>query len=279
MNIFESLLYGAVQGLAEFLPISSSGHLAIFHALLGEGDSTENLAFDVLLHLGTLVAVLLMYRRDIWQLVKSFFSLIGKIFRGNFKFSSYNEGERFVILVLTATLPLIPAALLDHYIEAVSGSLMAVGIILIVNSAMLFISDLLPRGSKGLEEMGQKNALIIGMSQMIAVFPGLSRSGTTITVGLTQKLTREFAVKFSFIMSIPAILGACVLKLPDFVSTVAAEEPSSLCIYFAGALTAGIVGVLAMKLLQFIAKKSTFKYFSIYSLAVGVGAVIYSIAV
>lgn len=277
MNIIESLIYGAVQGLAEFLPISSSGHLAIFHALLGDGDATENLAFDVLLHLGTLVAVMIVYRRDIWQLITSFFSLIGKLFHKNFKFSSYTEGERFVILVLIATLPLIPAALLDHYIEAVAGSLLAVGIILIVNSVMLYMSDLLPHGSKGLYEMTPKNALIVGLSQMIAVFPGLSRSGTTITVGLTQNLTREFAVKFSFIMSIPAILGACVLKIPDFVSTVATEDPSSLGIYFAGALTAGIVGVLAMKLLQFIAKRSTFKYFSIYSLAVGVGAVIYSI--
>lgn len=277
MNIFESILYGAVQGLAEFLPISSSGHLAIVHALLG-GDSSasENLAFDVLLHLGTLVAVLLVYRRDVWQLITSFFSLMGKLFHRNFKFSSYTEGERFVILVLIATLPLIPAALLDHYIEAVSGSLLAVGIILIFNSIMLYISDRLPRGANGLGEAKPKNALIVGLSQMIAVFPGLSRSGTTITVGLTQKFTREFAVKFSFIMSIPAILGACVLKVPEFVTTVGNEDPTMLGVYFAGALTAGIVGVAAMKLLDLVAKKSTFKYFSVYSLAVGAFAIVYS---
>lgn len=271
MTIFESIIYGIVQGLAEFLPISSSGHLAILHALLG---GEENLSFDVLLHLGTLIAVLIVYRKDVATLIVSFFSLIGKLFRGNFRYSTYSEGERFVILVLIATLPLIPGALLDHYVEAVSGSMLAVGIILIVNSAMLYMSDKIKSGDRGLAEMKPKNALVIGLSQLIAVFPGLSRSGTTVTAGLTQKLDRPFAVKFSFIMSIPAILGACVLKLPEFVTTVGSEDPALLLTYLAGALAAGIVGVASMKLLQFIAKNKNFRIFSVYSLAAGIFAII-----
>ena len=271
MTILKSIIYGIVQGLAEFLPISSSGHLAILHALLG---GEENLSFDVLLQLGTLVAVLIVYRKDVATLIVSFFTLIGKLFRGNFRYSTYSEGERFVILVLIATLPLIPGALLDHYVEAVSGSMLAVGIILIVNSAMLYASDKIKPGDRGLAEMKPKNALVIGLSQLIAVFPGLSRSGTTVTAGLTQKLDRPFAVKFSFIMSIPAILGACVLKLPEFVTTVGSEDPALLLTYLAGALAAGIVGVAAMKLLQFIAKNRNFRIFSVYSLAAGIFAII-----
>lgn len=271
MTIFKSIIYGIVQGLAEFLPISSSGHLAILHALLG---GEENLSFDVLLHLGTLIAVLIVYRKDVATLIVSFFTLIGKLFRGNFSYSTYSEGERFVILVLIATLPLIPGALLDHYVEAVSGSMLAVGIILTVNSAMLYMSDKIKPGDRGLAEMKPKNALVIGLSQLIAVFPGLSRSGTTVTAGLTQKLDRPFAVKFSFIMSIPAILGACVLKLPEFVTTVGSEDPALLLTYLAGALAAGIVGVASMKLLQFIAKNKNFRIFSVYSLAAGIFAII-----
>lgn len=271
MTILKSIIYGIVQGLAEFLPISSSGHLAILHALLG---GEENLSFDVLLHLGTLIAVLIVYRKDVATLIVSFFTLIGKLFRGNFRYSTYSEGERFVILVLIATLPLIPGALLDHYVEAVSGSMLAVGIILIVNSAMLYMSDKIKSGDRGLAEMKPKNALVIGLSQLIAVFPGLSRSGTTVTAGLTQKLDRPFAVKFSFIMSIPAILGACVLKLPEFVTTVGSEDPALLLTYLAGALAAGIVGVASMKLLQFIAKNKNFRIFSVYSLAAGIFAII-----
>lgn len=270
MSILKSIIYGIVQGLAEFLPISSSGHLAILHALLG---GEENLSFDVLLHLGTLIAVLIVYRKDVATLIVSFFTLIGKLFRGNFRYSTYSEGERFVILVLIATLPLIPGALLDHYVEAVSGSMLAVGIILIINSAMLYASDKIKPGDRGLAEMKPKNALVIGLSQLIAVFPGLSRSGTTVTAGLTQKLDRPFAVKFSFIMSIPAILGACVLKLPEFVTTVGSEDPALLLTYLAGALAAGIVGVAAMKLLQFIAKNRNFRIFSVYSLVAGIFAI------
>lgn len=276
MSILESILYGIIQGLAEFLPVSSSGHLAIFHAIFGSS-AEDNLAFDVLLHLGTLAAVFIVYRKDVWLLIRSFFSLCKKLFHGKFKLTDYDAGERFVILVLIATLPLIPAAILDHYIAAVSSTLWAVGIILLINSVMLMISDRLAKGSKGIEEAGPKNALIVGISQMFAVLPGLSRSGTTITVGLTQGFDRTFAVKFSFILSIPAILGACVLELPDFIGSVGSEDPALLLTYLAGALTAAIVGIAAMKLLQLIAKRNNFRIFGYYCLAAGAFAILYSI--
>lgn len=278
MSIWESVFYGLVQGLAEFLPISSSGHLAIFQAIFGTGNPDANTSFNVLLHLGTLIAVFFVYWRDIGKLIYAFFTLCKKLLHGNFKYSTYNEDERFVILVVIATIPLIPAAILGDYIEALSSYIIVVGAVLLLNAVLLFFSDKMARGNKTLAEVTPKNALIVGLCQMLAVMPGLSRSGSTITGGLTQGFERPLAVKFSFIMSIPAILGACVLKLPDFFSNLATgSDAGQLPIYLAGALTAGIVGVAAMKLLDLISKKSNFRMFSYYCAAMGIFSIIWGI--
>ncbi len=277
MTIWESIFYGIVQGLAEFLPISSSGHLAIFQSVFGTGDPDANVSFNVLLHLGTLIAVFFVYWRDIAQLICSFFTLCGKLFRGNFKFSTYSENERFVILVLIATLPLIPAALIEGYISALSSYIIIVGVILLFNALLLFFSDRMAKGNKTLGEVKPRNALVVGLCQLLATLPGLSRSGSTITGGLTQGFERPLAVKFSFILSIPAILGACVLKLPEFFRTAANEGSRQLLIYLAGALVAALVGVGAMKLLSYLSKKSNFRIFSYYCFAAGLFAVIWGL--
>lgn len=277
MSILESILYGIIQGIAEFLPISSSGHLAIFQSIFGGGNPDDNISFNILLHLGTLIAVFFVFYKDIWQLICSFFSLCKKLFRGNFKYSSYTTNERFVILVLIATLPLVPAALLEDYIAGLSSYIIIVGAILLLNALLLFFSDKMARGNKTLDEVKPQNALAVGLCQMIAVLPGLSRSGSTITGGLTQGFERPLAVKFSFILSIPAILGACVLKLPDFFQTAASEGTEQLLIYLAGALAAGLVGVAAMKLLIYISKKSNFRIFSYYCIIAGLFAIIWGI--
>lgn len=277
MSIWESIFYGIVQGIAEFLPISSSGHLAIFQSVFGAKDPDANIAFNVLLHLGTLIAVFFVYWKDIWQLIRSFFTLCGKLFHGNFKFSTYNEGERFVILVLIATIPLIPAALIEDSIAILSSNIIIVGAILLVNAVILFFSDSMAKGNKTLGEVKPRNAVAVGLCQMLAILPGLSRSGSTITGGLTQGFERPLAVKFSFILSIPAILGACVLKLPDFFQTAASEGSTNLLIYLAGALVAALVGVAAMKLLNYISKKSNFRVFSYYCVAAGLFAIIWGI--
>lgn len=275
MSIWESILYGLVQGIAEFLPISSSGHLAIFQSVFGTVDPDTNISFNILLHLGTLIAVFFVYRRDILQLICAFFSLCGKLLHGNFRFSTYNENERFVILVLIATLPLIPAALVEDYIASLSVTI--VGVILLLNAIVLFFSDKMTKGNKTLDEVTPRNALVVGLCQMCAILPGLSRSGSTITGGLTQGFERPLAVKFSFILSIPAILGACVLKLPDFFVTTANESTEQLLIYLAGALVAGLAGVAAMKLLTYISKKSNFRLFSYYCIAAGLFAILWGV--
>lgn len=277
MTIWESIFYGIIQGIAEFLPISSSGHLAIFQAVFGVDDPDKYISFNVLLHLGTLIAVFIVYWRDIAQLICSFFSLCGKLFRRNFKFSTYTENERFVILILIATLPLIPAALIEGYISALSSYVIIVGAILLLNAVLLFFSDKMAKGTKTLGEVKPRNALVVGLCQMLATLPGLSRSGSTITGGLTQGFERPLAVKFSFILSIPAILGACVLKLPDFFQSAASEGSEQLLIYLAGALVAALTGIAAMKLLTYISKKSNFRIFSYYCVAAGLFAVIWGI--
>ena len=141
MKLLYSIILGIIQGLGEFLPISSSGHLALAQDLLGLEVAENNLAFNVLLHLGTLLAVFIIYYKDIWEMVKAFFSLLNKVFHGNFKLSEYTVHERFVILLLIAVIPLVPAALLSDYVELISSMPTVVGAILILNGFLLFFSD------------------------------------------------------------------------------------------------------------------------------------------
>lgn len=266
-----SILSGIIQGIAEFLPISSSGHLALFQNLFGWGE--VDIAFDIMLHLGTLAAVFIVYYKDIFPLFPAFFTMLGKMFRGKFKLSEATVHERMVIMVLIATVPLVVAAVFSDAVDAVGTYTWAIGIILIFNAIMLFVSDKLTSGKVNGENIMPKNALIAGLFQMFAVLPGLSRSGSTITGGLSQGFDREYAVKFSFIMSIPAILGAAVTKIPDIFGGNAIQNDQILP-FAVGTLVALISGVGAMKLLIYISRKSNFKIFSCYCLVVGILAII-----
>ncbi len=276
MKLLKAIILGIIQGLGEFLPISSSGHLALAHTLLGLDVAEDSLAFDVLLHLGTLMAVFIIYYKDIFELIKAFFTMLGKLFHGNFKLSAYTVHERFVILLLIAVLPLIPVALISDYVEVLAGYPLVIGGILILNGVMLFVSDRFAKGNKDLEEVKPHNALVVGLCQAVAaLLPGLSRSGSTITGGLTQGFTRSMAVKFSFILSIPAIIGASILELPSLFSE--AMDSTTLLIYLAGALTAMIVGILAIKLVSWISKHATFKGFAYYCFAIGTTAIVWAL--
>ena len=275
MNIFEAIFFGLVQGIAEFLPISSSGHLALSKSLLNMSDLEANMTFDILLHLGTLIAVFIVYYKDIFELIPAFFTMIKKVFKGKFKRSEYTESERFVIFIIIATLPLVFAVFFKDYVEVLSAYPIAIGCILIFNSIVLFISDKLEKGTVSLKNTKPRHALFVGLCQMCAVVPGLSRSGSTITGGLFMGFNREYAVKFSFIMSIPAIIGANILSIADIFEN---PVPSSDIIpYIVGTVTAAVVGVLAMKFLIYISKKSNFRMFSYYCIAIGIIAIIWGI--
>lgn len=290
MTWYEALFYGAIQGLAEFLPISSSGHLALFQSIFGMGGTDNLFTFNILLHIGTLLAVFVVYRKDIIPLVPAFFTLCGKLFTGKLVVRAEAESgdenakgrlqlnatpwERLVIMVIIATLPLVLTFFYKDYVELLSVYPKVIGGILIFNGVVLFISDRLAKEGKGLEASGPIDALFVGLLQAVAVVPGLSRSGTTITAGLLRGFDREFAVRFSFILSIPTILGASILEIPEVISN---PIPSAdIFPYALGMITAAVIGFASMKLLMLISKKSNFTVFAFYCWAVGALAVIFA---
>ncbi len=274
MDLLFAILYGLIQGITEFLPISSSGHLNIAQNIFKlENLEASDMTFDILLHLATLIAVFIVYWRDIFALVPAFFTMLCKVFRGKFKLSEYTDSERFAIFIIIATLPLVAAAFLKDTIAALCDSTKIIGAILIFNGFVLFISDRLAKGEKVISQVKPINALAVGLCQLCAIVPGLSRSGSTITGGLTQGFSRELAVKFSFILSIPAIIGANIFSVPDIIANPI--QTADIGIYIAGMAAAAISGIAAMKLLMYISKKSNFRYFSYYCWAVGLIAVIF----
>ncbi len=255
MEIFQAFILGAVQGLGEFLPISSSAHLILTPYLFGWKD--QGLAFDVALHWGTLLAVVTYFRNEVWLLAKGFWHSLFKSTRE----ISNNLYQKLSWLIILAT---IPAALIGKLLESrvetvfrnpllVAGTLAVVGVILL-------IADKVGKKEKNLTEIGWLNALIIGLSQAVSVIPGVSRSGSTMIAGLFQGLTRQDAAKFSFLMSVPIILGAGILKLPEIASI---ENTSALLVGF---ISAAVFGFLAIKyMLRYIANRS-FAVFTWYRL-------------
>lgn len=272
MTLIEAIVCGILQGVTEFLPVSSSGHLALAHALFGLESSESYLTFDILLHLATLIVVFVFYYKEIFSLIPAFFTMLGKVFRGKFSLSEYSKNERLVILLIISTLPLVVAFWLEDFVAVVTGYTRAVGAILICNGILLFISDRFAgRGHK--EELSPLGALGVGLFQLAAVFPGLSRSGSTISGGLLFGLDRKEAVKFSFILSVPAILGANIFNIPDAMKTEISK--SELSYYLIGMACAMVCGFAAMKLLIYISEKSKFGFFAYYCVAVGLLAVIF----
>lgn len=275
MSPLKAIFYGIIQGLAEFLPISSSGHLAIFQNIFSLDSIDDMLLFNLILHLGTLLAVFIAYFNDIKLLVIAFFTLLKKLFTGKFKYKNFNKNERFVILIVLATIPLVLAVFIDDKVESVSSYTKVIGVLLIINALILFISDRIAKGVKRISDLMPHNALFIGLFQLFAIFPGISRSGMTITGGLVNGLKRENAVKFSFIMSIPAILGANVFKISSAFETVSTLESSAWIAVAIGFVTAFLAGFCAIILLRYITKKDNFFIFSIYCALVGLVAVIF----
>ncbi len=274
MTLLEAILCGIIQGLAEFLPISSSGHLAITHSFFDTTGAEGNLMFDLLLHLGTLIVVFVFYYKDIFPLVPAFFTMLGKVFRGKFKLSEWTKNERYVLMLIMATLPLVVALLVKDKVEILSTYPKIVGAILIFNGFVLIFADYMAKrvNKRDLKPM---SAFGVGCFQLCAaMLPGLSRSGSTISGGLLFGLEREDAVKFSFIMSVPAILGANIFSIPD---AIANPLPTNEIWYsLIGMAVAMVCGFCAMKFLLYITKKSKFGFFAYYCMAVGLLAVIFA---
>ena len=277
-NLVSAALLGIIQGLGEFLPISSSGHLAILHHFLPDIGFESAITFDVMLHLGTLIAVFIVYFKDICALIPAFFTMLGKVFHKKFKLTDYTTDERLVILLIISCLPLPIAALINDSVDALAASMKIVGVILMLNGVLLFISDLIGKGWKKAEQATPTDAILVGLFQLFAVLPGLSRSGSTITGGLARKYDRSFAVKYSFLLSLPAIIGANIFKIPDVVDEFASAESvyDVLMPAVIGIVCAAVAGFAAMKLLQYIARKSKFSIFGVYCAVIGLLLVIFA---
>ena len=274
MDIIQGIIIGIVQGLTEFLPVSSSAHLVFIQNILGVESS---LAFDTFLHLGTLIAVLWFFRYDIYKMLKSWWLSIGDILQGRFT-EGFKEDpyKRLAWYVILATIPVgIVGVLFEDSVDALfSGALYVPAFFLFVTGTILYLSQRMTSGNINYDNITKKEALFMGLGQACAIMPGLSRSGTTIAAGLTIGLDKEFAAKFSFILSIPAIFGAFVLQLKDIGSAMDAN----FLPVFLGFIAAIISGYLAIKWMLDLIQNKSLDIFSYYCWVVGIIVFMGSIA-
>ena len=268
MSLLSSILLGLIQGLTEFLPISSSGHLAIAAHFMGQAGIGEPPPFfDVLLHLGTLVAVFVAYWKDIREMVVELIDGIRDLARGTTP-NPIPPARRLILLIIVATLPLFAVLPVKDLVEGLSGNIYFVAGALVVTGFLLFASDRVRKGRKTEKSATLRDVFLVGVAQAIATCPGISRSGTTITAGCFVGFDRKFAVRFSFLMSIPAVLGANILTLKDAI-TEGGIVVSDIPVYLVGVAVAAVVGYACIRLLKMIADKGKFGWFAYYCWAAG----------
>ncbi|WP_458456751.1 undecaprenyl-diphosphatase UppP [Methanobrevibacter sp.] len=266
MDIIQAIIIGIVQGLTEFLPVSSSAHLVFAHNILGVENS---LAFDVFLHLGTLIAVLWYFRWDIIKMLQAWWLSIGDILQGRFRQGLRDDPyKRLAWYVILATIPVgIVGVLFEESIDALfSGALYVPAFFLFVTGTILYLSQRMTSGNINLRNISAKEALWMGLGQACAILPGLSRSGTTIAAGLTAGLEKEFAAKFSFILSIPAIFGAFLFQLKDIGS---AMDANFLPIIL-GFIASIVAGYFAIKWMLDLIQNKSLDIFSYYCWLMGI---------
>ena len=275
MSILSAILQAIIQGITEFLPVSSSGHLSLYQHFTGNSGEGA-LMFSALLHLGTLAAVCTVFYKQIWELIKEFCLMVKDIFTGNFSIKDASPQRRVVFMYIISTALLIPFVIFKGVFEgfAEDGSILMEGICFLYTAAILFMADRTAKGSKRAVDMKYKDATTIGFFQGIALLPGVSRSGSTISAGLFCGLTREAAVSYSFILGIPAILGGCLIEVKD---GIAQEADIGVLPCIIGFVVAAIVGFLAIKLVQMLIKSDKFKVFWIYLGILGVVVIIIAI--
>lgn len=268
MDIIQAIILGMVQGLTEFLPVSSSAHLVIVPELLG---AKSSLAFDTLLHVGTLVAVVGYFWKDILAMIKAFLSSLKDLFRGKFREGVKEDPfKRMTWLVLVGTIPAgLMGVLLKDQFESLFNSVTAVGFFLLITGVILWAAEWINRKNsdkkgKRIKEVSFTNSLVIGLFQGFAIAPGISRSGSTIAASLFSGLERKLAARYSFILSIPAILGAALIQTKDIVSF-----DSNLGVLFGGFISAMIFSYLAVKFMMGYIQKHSLVIFSYYCWIVG----------
>ena len=268
MNFLQALILGVVQGFTEFLPVSSSGHLVIGKALLGVHEDGIN--FEVFVHFGTLLSVVTFYRHELVSLVRSFAEAVTHAGRVQ-ELYRQDRNLRWVAYIVAGTIPAgVIGVLFEAPIErAFSDAHMVSGFLLVTGTILLSTRFIRPPQ----RELTMTQAVLVGCAQAFAILPGVSRSGSTISAGMMLGLAREEAVKYSFLLSIPVILGATVLKLAKLLSNL--PGPDELLDLGAGTIAAFISGYAAIKLLVIIARGGKLDYFAWYCYAVGIAGLCY----
>lgn len=285
MLLIEALLLGLVQGLTEFLPVSSSGHLAILNNLLKIKET--GLIFPVLLHAGTLAALFIAFRQDVKKLLlegcKTVYDLLGnvKIYFKNrheqeairYKKLISNNYRKLLLLLLVSTLPTVfEGMLFQNLVQQAESNLLAPAVGLFITGIFLMIVDFFPAGKKIPKDVGYGTAFLIGIFQGIAVFPGISRLGLTLAVCLMCGFNRKFAVKYAFLTALPTLLGATVwelIRLPG--SKISA---GTLGVYMAGAVVAGVIGFFCIPVMLQLVRKKKFSFFAGYCFLIGTAAAV-----
>ncbi|MGJ7029166.1 MULTISPECIES: undecaprenyl-diphosphate phosphatase [Methanothermobacter] len=268
MDVIQAIIIGTVQGLTEFLPVSSSAHLVLVPEVLGVQGS---LAFDTVLHVGTLAAVFTYFWNDIVHMVRAFLSSIGDIPSGNFREGIREDRfKRLAWMVIIGTVPAgLAGVLFKDFFEALFSSTVAVGFFLIVTGLLLWGSERVSRGVSeklSIEKLGVRNSLIIGCAQALAIAPGISRSGATISAGLFLGFERELVARYSFLLSIPAILGAALVQVKDIIVGFDLLGASMI----AGFLAAAVSGYAAIKFFLKLIKERDLNVFAYYCWALGI---------
>ena len=271
MNYLTSIILGVVQGLTEFLPISSSGHLVIFHDILN-WQTTDNLAFDVFLHWGTLVALVIYFYKDIIRYLTAF---LKSLRHWNLR---SDLDQKISWLILISMIPAVLAGLfLNDIIDQLFRNIISVAIFLIIVGLIFLAVEKYCLKNKDLTSMTWGKSLILGVAQALALMPGISRSGATISAGLAMNLNREEAARFSFLMSIPIVFAAGLKRAWDLRHmTMSLQE---ILIYFGGFLAAAVIGYLAIKFLLNYLKNHTLNIFAYYRIILGIAVLIYSLVI
>lgn len=268
MEWWQAFILGVVQGLTEFLPVSSSGHLEIGQALLGTSGE-ENLIFSVVLHVATVLSTLVILGKEVWRLLQ-----------GVFTTPQWNEEKQYAGLILLSCVPVfIVGVFFKDDVEAFFGNgLLLVGVCLLVTACLLWLSEWLQKYmQRPTHEVGWKDALIIGCAQAVAVLPGLSRSGSTIATGLLCGVKKEAVAQFSFLMVLIPVLGDALLEVLDVVKGEVVVEGIGIGALIAGFVAAFVTGCLACKFMIEIVRRQRLVYFAIYCLLLGSFAIVYGL--
>ena len=272
MTIWLAILLGVVQGLTEFLPVSSSGHLVLIQTFFGGSNpEADYMLFDVLLHFGTLVSVFIAFWGDIRELFIEFFGWAGD----GFKLRN-RPYRRFIVMVLITIIPMFPVLLVKDRLDALFSNTLFVGCALLVTAIVLMLSERAPKKRKDASNATWLDAFLVGCAQAVAVVPGISRSGSTICAGLFRGFSRDFAVRFAFIMSLPVVFGANLLEIGDAVAQ-AESTGIPVSMYIIGVAVAMLSGLLAIRLIRLVTNKGHFRPFVVYCGLVGVLSIIASV--